>query len=130
MNRRIDLLIDIEEYRISAKRGQPPRILTGNKDNRCGKIFVDMTGGTEGSPKILKDLVRNGISTIIAMHMSEKHYDTAKESNLNVVIAGHISSDNLGMNLLLDKIIRTLGVIKIIDFSGFTRVSRISRKKK
>lgn len=120
----IDLLLGIEEYKISAKNGIVPRILAGNDDNRCGKVFVDMTGGTEGSAELLKNLVLSGVSTVVAMHVSDKHYKKAKDSNLNIVIAGHISSDNLGLNLLLDKIINKLGRIDIVEFSGFKRVKR------
>jgi hypothetical protein len=120
----VDILLNVEEYKISAKNGTPPQILTGNGNNKCGKIFVDMTGGTEGASEILKDVVKGGVSTVVAMHMSEKHFDMAKESNLNVIIAGHIASDNVGMNLLLDKIIAQLGAIEIVEFSGFNRVER------
>ena len=38
------------------------------------------------------------------MHLSEEHFAKVKENNINVVIAGHISSDNLGVKLLLDNI--------------------------
>lgn len=120
----VGLILEIEEYKISAKNGTSPKILTGNNDNKCGKVFVDMTGGTEGSAELLENLVTSGVSTVVAMHMSEKHYGKAKESNLNVVIAGHISSDNLGLNLLLDKILNKLGQVNIVEFSGFTRVKR------
>ncbi|MFH1415790.1 MAG: NGG1p interacting factor NIF3 [Elusimicrobiota bacterium] len=120
----IDILMSIDEYRISAKNGQPPHILTGNESNRCGKIFVDMTGGTEGSSELIEKLVDSGVSTVVGMHMSDKHYNAAKDVNMNVIIAGHISSDNLGLNLLLDKIVSRLGELEIIEFSGFNRVSR------
>ena len=52
--------------------------------------------------------------------------DKAKEERLNVVIAGHIASDTLGMNLLLDSALR--GKVDIIDCSGFTRVARKAGK--
>lgn len=120
----LNLLLKIPEYKISAKKGVPPRIFVGSESNKCGKIFVDMTGGTEGSPELFKNLVQSGVSTVVAMHISDKHFKEAKEHNLNVVIAGHISSDNLGMNLLLDKLIKKLGNLKIIEFSGFNRVKR------
>ena len=38
------------------------------------------------------------------MHFTEEHLANAKKANLNVVIAGHISSDVLGLNLLLDEV--------------------------
>ncbi|MBN2406300.1 MAG: NGG1p interacting factor NIF3 [Elusimicrobia bacterium] len=118
----IDLLLDVSEYRISARNGIAPQILTGNRKNRCGKIFVDMTGGTENDAGVLEKLVAAGVSTVVAMHMSEKHYEAAKKANLNVVIAGHMASDNIGLNLILDKIFGPK--VKINEFSGFTRVKR------
>jgi putative NIF3 family GTP cyclohydrolase 1 type 2 len=60
------------------------------------------------------------------MHLSEEHLKKAKEANLNVVIAGHISSDTLGLNLILDNIERSAKqVIQTISCSGFTRIRRI-----
>jgi hypothetical protein len=44
--------------------------------------------------------------------------------NLNVVIAGHISSDNLGLNLLLDRIEKEES-LQIIGCSGFNRIKRL-----
>ncbi len=120
----VNLLMKIPEYKLSAVNGQPPRILNGSESNRCGKIFVDMTGGTEPAAELLKALVRSGISTVVAMHMSDKHYEKAKSANLNVIIAGHISSDNLGLNLLIDKMLKKLGQIDIVDFAGFERIIR------
>ncbi|MFW6172139.1 MAG: NGG1p interacting factor NIF3 [Elusimicrobiota bacterium] len=124
LNQIIDLLLNIEEYRKSAENGVGPRILNGSKENRCGKIFVDMTGGTEGDPELVNKLVDNGISTIVGMHFSEKHYKNAKKANINIIIAGHISSDSLGLNLLFGKAVKKLGEIKIINFGGYIRVKR------
>ena len=43
------------------------------------------------------------VGTLVGMHYSEGHRKRAEELKLNLVIAGHISSDVLGMNLILDK---------------------------
>jgi putative NIF3 family GTP cyclohydrolase 1 type 2 len=59
------------------------------------------------------------------MHLSEGHFKKAKEANLNVVIAGHISSDTLGLNLLLDNIEESAKQdFEVIACSGFTRIKR------
>jgi hypothetical protein len=55
--------------------------------------------------------------------MSEEHRKEAEKCHLNVVIAGHIASDNLGINLLLDKVLSGQK-INIIECSGFRRVAR------
>jgi len=82
-----------------------------------------MTGGTEGPKKIFPRLSQAGVGTIVAMHLSEEHYKHAKGEHINVVIAGHIASDNLGLNLLLDEIEKK-EKLNIIQCSGFVRVRR------
>jgi putative NIF3 family GTP cyclohydrolase 1 type 2 len=57
------------------------------------------------------------------MHLSENHYEKIKAEHINVVNAGHMASDNLGMNLLLDKLEKKAD-IEIIPCSGFRRVKR------
>ncbi|HWR58168.1 MAG TPA: NGG1p interacting factor NIF3, partial [Thermodesulfovibrionales bacterium] len=94
----MDILRLFPEYREAAQLGTGPKILIGSKTRKAGKIFVDMTGGTEGSKDIFESIASSGINTIVAMHFSEDHRKEAEKSHLNVVIAGHISSDNLGMN--------------------------------
>lgn len=119
----IDLLQGIPEYQRAMENNAPPRILSGREGRRAGRIFVDMTGGTEGSVKILEKLAQAGVGTLVGMHLSEKHLEEAKKHNLNVVIAGHISSDTLGLNLLLDGIC-TKERLEVTACSGFTRVKR------
>ena len=63
------------------------------------------------------------MSTIVAMHLSEDHRKEAEKNHLNVIIAGHISSDNLGLNLLLDGITKG-NSIEILECSGFKRITR------
>ena len=112
------------EYQYSAKAGIPPFILLGSDDSRCGKIFVDMTGGTEGPVESLEKLADAGVGTIVGMHMSEKCYKEAEKHKLNVILAGHISSDNLGLNLLFDKLENKFGQLEFIECSGFRRFKR------
>ncbi|NOZ25734.1 MAG: NGG1p interacting factor NIF3 [Nitrospirae bacterium] len=118
----IELLLEIPEYRSAKKIGAGPKVLIGSEKRKAGKIFVDMTGGTEGSKKIFSSLTAGGVSTIVAMHLSEEHRKEAEKNHLNVVIAGHIASDNVGVNLLLDSVIDDS--IEVIECSGFSRVRR------
>jgi len=119
----IDILMEIPEYKEAAKIGAGPKIFVGDKENRCGRIaLTEITGGTEGSPKLYEKMANAGIGTVIGMHISEEHKKQADESHINVVIAGHISSDSLGMNLFLDELEKK--GIEIIPCSGLTRVSR------
>lgn len=119
----VRLLRDIPEYEKSIRLQAPPRIISGKETGSCGRIFVDMTGGTEGSKDIFDKLVAGGVSTIVGMHMSEEHLAGAKKAGLNVVIAGHIPSDALGLNLLLDRI-EAEERLEYVCVSGFERFRR------
>jgi putative NIF3 family GTP cyclohydrolase 1 type 2 len=123
----VDILLELPEYDYAAEIGAGPHILVGNKDKKAGKIFVDMTGGTEGSTEVFEKLAVAGISTIVAMHLSEEHYKNAQKYYINVVIAGHIASDTLGLNLMLDAVEEKFGKLQITSVSGFKRFSH--RKK-
>jgi putative NIF3 family GTP cyclohydrolase 1 type 2 len=119
-------LKEIPEYKEATRIGVGPKSFAGSEENRCGKVaLTEITGGTEGSPKLYEKMAQAGIGTIIAMHVSEEHLKEAQAANLNVVIAGHISSDSLGVNLFLDELEKQ--GIEIIPCSGLTRVSRASK---
>jgi hypothetical protein len=125
----IKSLLEIPEYREGAKRGAGPRVFAGSEDNYAGKIaFTEITGGTSGSKDMYAKLSQAGIGTIIGMHMGEEHRKEAEAAHINVVIAGHISSDSLGMNLFLDELEKK--GIEIVPCSGLIRVSRVNKKKK
>jgi putative NIF3 family GTP cyclohydrolase 1 type 2 len=111
------------EYEHAISTGSGPRVIWGKPANACGKVIVEMTGGTGGPKKIFPELVKAGVKTIVSMHMSEENFKKAKKHKLNILIAGHIASDSLGMNLLLSKIDPN-GKLNIIPCSGFIRVKR------
>ena len=124
----VKILKNIPEYALAGKDNAGVKIFSGHKENHCGKIaLTEITGGTSGSQKIYEKLGIAGIGTIVGMHMSEEYKKEAENSNINVVIAGHISSDSLGMNLFLDEL-EEKG-IEIIPACGLIRVSRIKRSK-
>ncbi len=119
----LKLLKSIPEYKEAAKIGAGPKLFVGSPENRCGRVTVtEITGGTEGSPKLYEKMVQAGIGTVVSMHQSEEHRKEAKAAHLNVVIAGHMSSDSLGMNLFLDELQKE--GIEVIPCSGLIRISR------
>lgn len=122
----VRLLKKVPEYRNAAAFGTPPRIINGADANTCGRIYVDMTGGTEGSKDIFEHQAAAGISTLVCMHMSEEALDKARKAGLNVVIAGHIASDTLGLNLLFDELEKS-GRLDFLCVSGFERIRASER---
>ncbi len=116
----LKLLKEISEYKEAIKIGVGPRLFAGDEENRTGQIAItEITGGTEGSPKIYEKMAQAGIGTIVGMHMSEEHKKEAEAAHINVIVAGHMSSDSIGMNLFLNQL-KKQG-IKIIPCAGLIR---------
>jgi putative NIF3 family GTP cyclohydrolase 1 type 2 len=122
----LTILKEIPEYKKSSRQAVPPRLLHGSENSRTGKIYVDMTGGTEGPKDIFSQQVAAGVSTLVGMHFSEEALDKCRSARLNVIIAGHMASDTLGLNLLLDQIEREANEeLKVTGISGFERIKHL-----
>jgi len=119
----VRVLREIPEYADAARKGYGPEIIVGEPDARAGRLVTDMTGGTEGPTDALDRLSAAGVGTLVGMHYSEEHKKRAEKLKLNLVVAGHISSDVLGMNLILDEV-EKLGEVEVVCASGMQRVKR------
>jgi putative NIF3 family GTP cyclohydrolase 1 type 2 len=121
----IEGVSEIEEYKDAEKSGVKPKVVSGSDNNRIGKVFVKFNGGTSGNKKIFKYLESAGVSTFICMHLPETHIEEAKKHNINVIVMPHMASDSLGINLLIDEILkRGKDELEIIAGAGFVRVDR------
>ena len=119
----VDILKEEPEYKEAIRGKAGPMVFAGDPRNRAGKIApIEFTGGTEASHVIYEKLSQAGIGTVIGMHAGEEHRKEALKHHINLVIAGHMSSDSLGMNLLLDAYEKH--GIKILPCSGLIRVRR------
>ena len=118
----LETLKKIPEYAEAVKLNAGPVIFAGNEKSRAGKIIIGMAGGTGPSDKIYEKIGHYGIGTIVDMHIGEKHLEEANKNYVNVVVAGHIASDSLGMNIIMDELEKR--GVKIIPCSGFIRHSR------
>jgi hypothetical protein len=117
------VLRETTEYADAEVAGSGLKIVAGSEKRRAGRVFVDMTGGTSGSAKTFERLANTSdIGTMVVMHIPEKHLKEANKHHINVVIAGHMASDTLGMNLLLDAVEKAgQKKLSVIECSGFRR---------
>ena len=100
--------------------------VAGEKSRLAGRIaLTEITGGTEGNPQIYEKISQAGVGTIIGMHMSEEHKKEAEKHHVNAIIAGHISSDSIGLNLLLDELEKR--DVEVIPLGGLIRVRRYQK---
>ena len=118
----VKILKEIPEFAGAVKNNAGPNIVMGGKEKRAGRIMVDMTGGTSGSEDAYRKLSVAGVGTLVVMHIVEKHRKEAEKNHINVVNAGHMASDSLGMNLILDEMARQ--GVEIIPAAGLIRVTR------
>ncbi|MFO7807057.1 MAG: NGG1p interacting factor NIF3 [Candidatus Moraniibacteriota bacterium] len=118
-------LMEVPEYQEAKRRSNGPALFAGSENNRCGKVVAsEITGGTEGAKDIYQVMANAGIGTVVSMHQSEDHRKNAEEAHMNVVVAGHMSSDSIGMNIILDEIEKQK--VEITPFSGLIRYNRNS----
>ena len=123
----LKVLMEIPEYQEAKRQSNGPMLFSGNKDNRCGKVVVlEFAGGTDGSKDLYNAIASAGVGTIISMHQSEEHRKAAEDAHINVIVAGHISSDSLGMNLFLDELAKK--GMEIVPFGGLIRINRNKHK--
>jgi len=94
-------LEEIGEYKNASRK---PVIRVGNKKSYAGKIYVLMSGYTGPGVPVLQAYIDGGVGTLILMHIPEKDAKELKTHNIgNVIVAGHMSSDSIGMNKIADK---------------------------
>lgn len=118
----IKLLKKQPEYTRATKLNAGPFVVVGDPERKAGRVLVDMTGGTGGSEEAYDKLAVAGVGTVVVMHISEKHRKEAEKHHINVINAGHMASDSLGMNLVLDEL-ASRG-LEIIPCAGLLRVDR------
>ncbi|MFA5051957.1 MAG: NGG1p interacting factor NIF3 [Patescibacteria group bacterium] len=123
------LIKSIPEYQEAIKLKAGPMLFAGRPDGYAGKVVLsEVTGGTSGNKDMYEKLSQAGIGTIIGMHMHEEYKKEAEKQHINVLIAGHMSSDSLGMNFFLDEIEKR--GVEVIPCSGLIRVKRFKSKKR
>lgn len=98
----LDLLSEIPEYQKSIVK---PVIRVGSNDDYSGKIAVLMAGGTNGGEKVFKAYFEAGVGTIICMHVPNDVRQAVIDQNIgNVIVAGHMPSDSIGINMLINEL--------------------------
>lgn len=112
----VDALLEIGEYQRSLAK---PVIRVGGAGDYAGKIAVLMAGGTNGGKDVYQAYFEAGVGTIVCMHVPGDVKKAVEEQNIgNIIVAGHMSSDSIGLNRLADaweamglEVVRTCGIL-------------------
>ena len=111
-------LMKIREYR-EALGNQQPEIWAGTPDTYAGRIYVEMYGVGAPSAEEYIACADAGVGTFICMHVKEDVLaEVKKHGKANIVVAGHMASDSLGFNQILDawesrcvEVVRVNGIV-------------------
>ena len=82
-----------------------PELWLGEGDNPVGRWVVQMAAGTNGGAPVYRTYYEHGIDTILAMHIDERdlrELEQLERPQANLVITGHMPSDSIGMNRVID----------------------------
>lgn len=110
----VSALVELPEYKLTLAK---PVLRVGKDEDYAGRVFVTMAGGTSGGEKVAKAYYEAGVGTLVVMHMPDDTIKAVKQQNIgNVVVAGHMASDSVGINQVI-KAIENLG-IEVIRMSG------------
>lgn len=112
----ITVLGKLPEYKLTLAK---PIARVGQEDDFAGKVFVTMAGGTSGGEKVIRAYFEAGVGTLVVMHMPDDAIKAVKNQGIgNVVVAGHMASDSVGINLVIRamekhglQVVRMSGVI-------------------
>jgi len=82
------------------------RMRLGDRGNALGEVAVHHAAGTNGGASVARAYFEHGVDTVLYIHVgagdtSELREEFAGEGK-NLVVTGHIASDAIGMNAVVD----------------------------
>lgn len=118
----VDYMMELPEYEEAMMGKNGPEVVSGSLRSRAGKVAIFFTGGTNPSKEIYAELAKAGVGTLVDMHVTEDGLKELKKLHVNVINAGHMSSDSIGANLFLDEIEKR--GVEVVAGSGLIRIKR------
>jgi len=118
----MDAIMEIPEYQESRRGKAGPIVVSGTHNSKAGKIAIFFTGGTNPSKEWYMELAKAGVGTIIDMHIKEDAMKELRKLHVNIINAGHMSSDSIGANIFFDALEKK--GIEVVPCSGLIRVKR------
>jgi hypothetical protein len=118
----IDVLNGLPEFRAAATRIV---VRMGKADNPLGAWAVHHGAGTNGGFPVANAAFEHGIDTVFYIHVDagnlrRLHEAFGSEGAKNLVVAGHVAADSIGINVLV-RGLRERG-IRVDTFSGIIDV--------
>ena len=115
----------LPEVHSSAELGAGVRVMTGDESRPAGRILYKFGGGYILPPEAYTLLGQAGVNTVVQIGCTPPHARAAQEARVAIVRVPHAACDNVGLNLLLDDVIREQGPLNVFPCGAFERISRL-----
>jgi hypothetical protein len=100
-----DVVDEIGEFPEFRKALSKIEIRLGSPKSKAGKIVISHAAYTNGGYEIAKTYFENDVGTLSYIHIAESDLTRlANQAHGNLIVLGHIASDWLGINRLLDEL--------------------------
>lgn len=101
----VDALYDLSEFDDAMTDIE---LRVGDLDNDLGEVAVHHAAGTNGGASVAEAYFEHGVDTVLYIHVGfgdtqELREEFAGEEK-NLVVTGHIASDAIGLNVLIDEL--------------------------
>jgi len=98
----VSALEELNEFRNAVTK---IKIRLGKPENPAGKVVVSHGAGTNGGYEIAKTYFKHGVGTVVYIHISLGDLEKLKaEGKGNLIVTGHIASDSVGINPLIQEL--------------------------
>lgn len=80
-------------------------VRVGREENEAGEVAVHHAAGTNGGAPVARTYFEHGVDTVIYIHAGAGDPEELREEfgdERNLVVTGHVASDAIGMNALID----------------------------
>lgn len=79
-------------------------VRVGREENAAGEVAIHHAAGTNGGAPVARAYFENGVDTVIYIHAGADDPRELREEfgDENLVVTGHVASDAIGMNALID----------------------------
>lgn len=79
-------------------------VRVGSEENGLGEVAVHHAAGTNGGADVARAYFENGVDTVLYIHVGADDARELREEfeGKNLVVTGHIASDAIGLNSLID----------------------------
>lgn len=95
----VDALVTLPELAAAPTTVMVP---VGAVDRPAGKVAVVHGAGTNGGAAVAKAYFEHGVSTVVYIHLAPEEAERLRsEGRGNLVVAGHIAADRIGINRYL-----------------------------